>query len=909
MSEVKLTRPAANLGKSSAETNGFLANSEIESSHDHCDAGGRDHFVQFYEDQEGLADSVAKFIGAGLGAGEAAVVIATPAHRKAIAGRLTSNGLDLAALEARGNYVALDAAGVMAKFLVNGAPDQARFKKVVGRLVQKAGKGRPGLRAFGEMVALLWADGNSPAAIRLEELWNDLGKEHVFSLFCAYPLDDFTKTVDGDGLRKICEKHSHVLPSERYFSRDEQGRLREIAMLQQKARALETEVDERKRAEETLRESEQRLRATFNQAAVGIALASLDGCFVEMNQKFAELFGYSKDELCRITVSDITHPDDRPRTREKMARLINGEISNYSYETRFVRKDGAVIWTLATITAIKDGLGTPLRLIGVVQDITGRKHAEESLAVRARQQRAVAELGIAALKQSELQKLFDYAVGVVARTLDVPYCKVLELLPEQQAVLLRSGVGWKDGLVGQATVSIGRDSQAGFTLLSNEPVVVEDLRTETRFNGPSLLHEHGVISGMSCIIMGEPGRSWGVIGTHTTERRVFTEDDVAFLQAIANVLASSIQNKKSQQGAARLAAIVEHSDDAIFSVDLDGIIRSWNRGAERLFRYFEKEAVGQPINILIPNGRDDEEPGILNRIRAGEAIENFETVRCRKDGTPLNISLTVSPIKDARGNITGASKVARDITDKVRAREILERTVSERTASLREAVEQMEEFSYSVSHDLRAPLRAMHAYAGVLLEDYGNHLDDIARGYLQKIQRSTDRMNRLTQDVLAYSRIARSHVQPERVELERLVRDVIYQHTSLQPPAADIEIVDPLPAVLGHEITLGQCVSNLLNNGVKFVASGVKPRVRIRSERAGKNVRVWFEDNGIGVNPEHQQRIFNMFEQVHPPGKFEGTGIGLTIVRKAMEKMGGKVGVESDGVNGSRFWIELRYCD
>lgn len=281
----------------------------------------------------------------------------------------------------------------------------------------------------------------------------------------------------------------------------------------------------------------------------------------------------------------------------------------------------------------------------------------------------------------------------------------------------------------------------------------------------------------------------------------------------------------------------------------------------------------------------------------------------RKDGSCVWIMLTVSLMRNSVGKPLHFVSVIENIDEKKRAGEILEQTVAERTASLREAVEQMEEFSYSVSHDLRGPLRAMSAYARVLLEEYGNQLDQTARGYLEKIQRSGDRMDRLTQEVLAYSRVARSKAQAEAIDLNGLVRDVIHQHTNFQPPAARIEIVSPLPAVLGHETTLGQSVSNLLNNAVKFVGPGVRPHVRVRAEHNGKTVRVWFEDNGIGIKPEHQQRIFNMFERVHPEGMYEGTGIGLTIVRKAVEKMGGKVGVESDGQNGSRFWIELRHAE
>ena len=170
-------------------------------------------------------------------------------------------------------------------------------------------------------------------------------------------------------------------------------------------------------------------------------------------------------------------------------------------------------------------------------------------------------------------------------------------------------------------------------------------------------------------------------------------------------------------------------------------------------------------------------------------------------------------------------------------------------------------------------------------------------------------MNRLTHDVLTYSRVARTQVHLEPIALEGVIKDIIHQYSHLQPPAAEIKIGSPLGDVLGHETSLGQCIANLLTNAVKFIAPGTRPHVNIWTERRGKNVRAWFQDNGIGIQPEHQARIFQMFERIHPEGKYEGTGIGLTIVRKAVEKMGGSVGVESDGQNGSRFWIELRSAE
>ncbi len=350
---------------------------------------------------------------------------------------------------------------------------------------------------------------------------------------------------------------------------------------------------------------------------------------------------------------------------------------------------------------------------------------------------------------------------------------------------------------------------------------------------------------------------------------------------------------------------MESSDDVIISKDLNGIIASWNKGAERIFGYTAQEAIGKPVTILIPPDRLDEEPDILERIRRGESIDHYETVRRRKDGTLIDISLTVSPMKDAHGNVIGASKIGRDITDRVRAQEKLEQTVAERTMSLREAVAQMEEFSYSVSHDLRAPVRAMQGYADALLEDYGQKLDDRARGYLQRIIESGSRMDRLIRDVLTYSRVARADTQLHPVNLDRLVREIVQQYPELDPSRAKITIAEKLPAVIGHEPSLSQVISNLLNNAVKFVPAGKTPEILIRSEIHGRQVKLWVEDNGIGIKPQYQSRLFGMFERIHPHEQYEGTGIGLAIVRKATERMGGKVGVESDGIHGCKFWVQL----
>jgi hypothetical protein len=366
--------------------------------------------------------------------------------------------------------------------------------------------------------------------------------------------------------------------------------------------------------------------------------------------------------------------------------------------------------------------------------------------------------------------------------------------------------------------------------------------------------------------------------------------------------------KHAEIASQRLAAIIESSNDAIVAKDLNGTILSWNKGAERIFGYTADEVIGKSITILMPPERINEEPAILDRIRRGQCVDHYETVRRRKDGTLLDISLTISPLKDASGIVIGASKVARDITDTVRAKENLEATVAERTASLMDAIAQMEEFSYTVSHDLRAPLRGMKVYSEALLKDYAPSLPKEAYHWLQRISSNAKLLDKMILDVLTFSRVARTDLKLERVALSKLVRQILEQYPGMQSPKAEIQI-EPLPDVLGHEPSLTQAFSNLISNAVKFVGPNVTPKVRIWSKRNDDQVRVCVGDNGIGVDPKYQHRLFRMFERLHPYLNYDGTGVGLAIVRKAVDRMGGKVGVESDGANGSMFWFEVPAVD
>lgn len=271
-----------------------------------------------------------------------------------------------------------------------------------------------------------------------------------------------------------------------------------------------------------------------------------------------------------FSVLDFVHPEDRERVLVARSEALQGkDISEV--EHRVIRPDGDVRHVVQRGKVVTDARGRPNILYGTMQDVSEQRRIEKEMDARARQQAAVANLGQLALEACKLDHLFDVAVHCIADTLEVEYCKVLKLLPEEQVMKLVAGVGWQEGLVGNAVADIGRNSQAGYTLQSDAPVIVEDLRHDPRFTGPPLLQDHGVISGLSVIIHGQHG-PWGVLGTHSTGKRRFGSDDVNFVQSVANIIAEAIRRRRSERElearARQQAAVAKLGQQALQQVDL-----------------------------------------------------------------------------------------------------------------------------------------------------------------------------------------------------------------------------------------------------------------------------------------------------------------------------------------------------
>ena len=358
---------------------------------------------------------------------------------------------------------------------------------------------------------------------------------------------------------------------------------------------------------------------------------------------------------------------------------------------------------------------------------------------------------------------------------------------------------------------------------------------------------------------------------------------------------------------AKLAAIIEYSDDAIISKTLDGVIRTWNRGAERIFGFTAEEAVGQPLLIIIPPDRHSEEPEILSRLRRGERIEHYETVRRRKDGTLLDVSVTVSPVRDSTGVIVGASKIARDITEQ-------QRTLRELDAARKaaEAASRAKDHFLSIlSHELRTPLTP--ALGGVSMLENRDDLPEDVRTQLGIVRRNIETQARLVDDLLDLTRISRGIIEMhfETVDLHNLIRETA---GTFQRELDDKEIAITLALharefhVWADPSRLQQVLFNLLSNALKFTPRGGSIALRTRTD-ASNRLMLTITDTGVGIESETLARLFQPFEQGHhgtTSRRFGGLGLGLSIARSLLQMHQGTIRALSEGANcGATFEVML----
>jgi PAS domain S-box-containing protein len=442
--------------------------------------------------------------------------------------------------------------------------------------------------------------------------------------------------------------------------------------------------------------------------------------------------------------------------------------------------------------------------------------------------------------------------------------------------------------------------------------ILRDARLSSEIAVP--LRAQGKLVGALSIVCAESGR-------------LHTEQDLAVAMGLAEHAAVAIENARLYQvarkelderaraeaalreGEHRLRALFEGALDAVFIIDDFGHFVEVNPAACRLTGYSREELVQRGLWDLAPKGDRKLIQGRWEELVSRGRLEG-ETPLLRKDGSLREVEVSavahflprlhMAFVRDA----TGRRRVEESMRQLNRE---LERRVEERTRELRSSLRELESFSYTVAHDLRAPLRVMTSFSQILREEHLAKDDRDGRDLAARLEESARRMDALVQDLLSYSRLSREDLPLEKVDLGMMVRIVVEQMRDYLDERGALVAIDPdLPPVLAHPLALSRSISNLIENAAKFVPEGRIPRIWVGFEREGSTLRLLVEDNGIGIAPQYQERIFGLFERLHPPEEYPGTGIGLAIVKRAAEKMGGRAGVRSVPGQGSQFFLELQ---
>jgi PAS domain S-box-containing protein len=637
---------------------------------------------------------------------------------------------------------------------------------------------------------------------------------------------------------------------------------------------------EREAAEAALRESEARYRSIFDTAVDAIAVIDDQGVIQSINRALTETFGYTAGETAGRNVAVLMGPGDAAGHDASIAHhLSTGErrIIGIGRRVRGRRRDGSAFPLDLSIAEWRDDGGRRF-FTGIMRDATEAERAESALRASEARFRALFEASPAASYVTEPDSLSILDCNAAAT----------RMLGYDKAELGRMTLPDIDA--GQDGTHIRRRAAA---------IGAEDAHQfETRHRTSSGELRDVIISAMPVELDGRQ-LFYSVVVDVTDQRRA----EAALVE-----------------GERRYRFMAEAFPQIVWTARPDGGLDYLNRRFTQITGLAAEAGLADAwTGVMHPDDLPKVAAAWTHSVATGEPYRVEHRARVA-DGSWRWFRNSAVALKDEDGRVEMWVGTTADFHDERMAFEeirrlnaALERRVEERTAQLErvngqlaDANGELEAFAYSVAHDLRAPLRGMTGFSKALLEDHSDRLDDTGRDYAVRISKSAAHLDDLINDLLAYSRLAREEIRPEPVNLEGVVSGVLRQlEPELGPALSAVTVERPLPVLRGHGAVLTQVLGNLIGNALKFVPRGTEPLVTVRAEDRGAAARIWVEDNGIGIRPEHHERVFRVFERLHGRKAYPGTGIGLAIVKKGIERLGGTVGLESEPGGGSRFWFEL----
>jgi PAS domain S-box-containing protein len=591
------------------------------------------------------------------------------------------------------------------------------------------------------------------------------------------------------------------------------------------------------------------------------------------------------------------HPEDATLVRQTIERASR-DGNDFEHQYRLVMPDHSIKHVHAVARALGGGSGG-IEFVGAVMDLTERKQDELLLAGEKRVLEMIARRESRTVILDALCRLVEELAGGTLSSI---------LLLDPNAGCLRHGAAPSlpavyveaiDGLaIGPSAGSCGTAAYSG------QPVVVSDIATDPRWaDYRDLALAHGLRACWSTPILSAGGRVLGTFAIYFREARSRTPYEYNIIEHVTHLASIAVEREEAEEAQLRLGAIVASSGDAIVSKTLTGIITSWNAGAERIFGYAAEEAVGHPINMLIPPDRQNEESLILDRLRRGESVEHFETVRITKDARQIHVSLAISPIRNPAGQIIGASKIARDITERKVAEEALRQAQAELAHVSR--VTTMGELTASLAHEVRQPIAAAITDARTCLRWLDRDPPDIGEARAATLRAVED--GRRAADIISQIRLLFMKGAPQRewIDVNELIREMVVLLRSeavYGAISARTELAADGPRVMGDRVQMQQVMMNLIMNAIEAMSDveGARELV-IASRRTEPNeVRVSISDTGVGLPPQADQ-IFNPFFTT----KHHGTGMGLSISRSIVESHGGRLWAAANQPCGATFHVTL----
>lgn len=613
------------------------------------------------------------------------------------------------------------------------------------------------------------------------------------------------------------------------------------------------DVTERLRAEAALRQSHERIARTEEFALVMPLHVSLDGRWLKVTPTFCRFLGYDEDELLGRSFREVSHPEDFKIDWANVQRLLRGEINSFEMEKRFIRKDGSITWGYMNCSIVMDEKNRPVHLLTYIRDINSEKRAQQ------------------ALKRYEL---------LAANTRDI-------ILFVRQS----------DGSIIEANTAA--ELAYGYSRQELLSLNISDLRISESEEIRSQMTQAG--DGGTQFETYHKRKDGRLFPVEVGSRGADVDGEKILLSVVRDISARRRAEESLRESEARLRFVLENSPDHTFVQDSQLRYLWVGRPLDPLKR---KDFIGhRDSEIFGEAGAESFEAPKLRVLAEGRRTTVVIPLMLR--GRQRYLEARFEPWRDWGGNIIGLAGYVRDITENRRWAESLQRITDE----LRRSNEDLEQFAYVASHDLQEPLRMVTGFLDLLRTRFGDEMPPKAMEYVAVAHDGASRMQRLIWDLLDYSRVTTRARELQPTSMETVLQGALARLAGALREAEAELTHDELPDVMGDETQLTQVLQNLIGNAAKFRAEDRKVRIHVGAEREGDMVKFYVRDNGIGIDPRHRERIFLIFQRLHTRAQYAGTGIGLAVVKKIVERHGGKVSVESTVGQGSTFYFTLRPVD